>query len=640
MKNIFILLTVLSISCSNPFYYETGEDIDSLESRTFNYEMTVDVYVNIKTGYSNVPIDLYYAEIKRGTLVSDESGEIKTTMNFPKYITQIELKSTYIGIANSVFVKIVNSEINFSYMEEKVTTSATTPLFSRGNGNGNNNSSQYNTLGNWNSNGVPDYLLESENLSTEFLNVLNSILPEYQPVPEYNPQYLENSAVTDIHITEEAEVFITFIHEGAGYKNSLGFFTYDTVSGPPQSVNKSDITLIFPNVSFVNSGGGLTSGNRVKLGTFSPGTSIGWVLIADGYSLSTSSVGDGRNKFYSVDSLNPESQEYNQHVVQIAFEDRIVFSFEDLLRPDGDNDFNDGIFSADSTPITAISRENIVEPEESPTIDSDGDGVIDTQDYEPNNSQVTSAEFYPGQGQNGSIAYEDLWPYKGDYDFNDLVIDLNFTERTNSNNKIVSITGVFTVKGILASMRNGFAIELGTLPEKVASVSGGEFSKGYIIRQSNGVEERQSKAVIGIFEDANLHYNNGIGQELTVTVNFTQPVTREELGYPPYNPFVISNGERGREVHLPGKPSTDLAHIEYFLSEDDNSTFENSNSYKTDTNHPWALHIPANFRYPIDDVDINTVYNHFETWVNSEGELYNDWFLDKESYINYNLLFN
>ena len=50
---------------------------------------------------------------------------------------------------------------------------------------------------------------------------------------------------------------------------------------PPSSipVNKN-ITIIFPNVSGVGSGGGLNTGDKVKLGAFSAGTSIGWILLA------------------------------------------------------------------------------------------------------------------------------------------------------------------------------------------------------------------------------------------------------------------------------------------------------------------------------------------------------------------------
>ncbi|MDZ7777488.1 MAG: LruC domain-containing protein [Bacteroidales bacterium] len=56
----------------------------------------------------------------------------------------------------------------------------------------------------------------------------------------------------------------------------------------------------------------------------------------------------------------------------------------------------------------------------------------------------------------GTLAYEDLWPGKGDYDFNDLVIDYEF-EITKNNQEIVQdITATFTIKAFGASQHNGF----------------------------------------------------------------------------------------------------------------------------------------------------------------------------------------
>lgn len=631
MKKFLIVSFAIILSCQNPFYNEITIE-EELNQRGFLYKTTQTVRVEIDTLYSFVPVEIYYNDKKSSTLISDDRGTIFEDIILPSYISKVTIKTDYIGLINSVDLEIANRKIDFSFSNQLPNSN------SRGFwDNFFNNSQNYNTLGNWNDLGVPEYLLDREVLTEDFLNVLNSILPERQPVPEYNPQYLENSAITDIHITQEAEVFVTFIHEGAGYKNSLGFFTYQTANGPPNSLSSTDITIIFPNVSYTNSGGGLTSGDRVRLGTFLGGTSIGWALVADGYSSTSNSVGSGRNKFYSVDELNPEDSEYNQHVVQVDFEERVVFAFEDLLRPDGDNDFNDALFSVSSNPITAIDRSNIVKPEESPTIDSDGDGVIDSLDFAPNNSSVSSVNHYPAQGESGAIAYEDLWPYMGDYDFNDLVIDLNIVEELDSQGYINSVIGKFQVKGIVASMRNGFAIELGVDSSMVESVTGGEFSRGYIQRNSSGVEERQNLAVIGIFEDANLHFDSG--NEIEVTILFSDPVSRSELGYPPYNPFVISNGERGREVHLPGMKATDLAHQGYFQTEDDNSTFVNGNSYTTSDNSPWAIHVPADFSYPKDDKRIDRVYNYFNNWVESEGVEFPDWYLQLEGYVNSELLF-
>lgn len=624
-----ILLLLITLSCSNPFH-RIIDDIDS----EFNYNTSNEIFFEIDTIHPNAPVELFYNSQKRLTAISDKDGLISGTTTLPAYITEIELRSNYLGLPQSITVPVKNRRIKYKYFS---TDSNRTMNLSIATSRG-NHQDNYETLGNWNSSGVPDYIIETETLTTEFLTLLNSILPEQLPVPEHNPQYLTDSAITNINVIEDGEVFVTFIHEGAGYKNTLLFFTYNTIDGPPSSVDKEDLTIIYPNVSFSGSGGGLISGDKVKIGEFTAGTTIAWALIANGFS-SNATVGDGLNTFYSIDELNVEDAPYNQHVVQIAFDERVVISFEDLVRPGGDNDFNDAIFSVSSNPITAIDTEGILVPDDSSTIDTDGDGVIDTLDAFPNDSNIASIQYYPSEGNYGTLAYEDLWPHMGDYDFNDLVIDIRIEEYTSASGDIVSIKGWFLIQGILASMNNGFAIELGLSPDKVLNTTGGDFSRGYIIRESNGTEERQSKAVIGIFEEADRHYTNNLGTELEVTVEFTEAVSRNSLGYPPYNPFLMSNGERGREVHLPGKSPTDLVHADYFKTVDDNTTVANGNTYKTSSNRPWVLDLPVSFSYPIDDVEINLVYHNYDNWVNSSGESNSDWYLDLNGYIDHSLLF-
>lgn len=639
MKKILVLITFICLSCKNPFYEElssiTALDNDTIIEdeipidRDFNYETTIETTYNIDTIYGNVPIEIHYENRARVMGISNSSGKFVGTTTLPIYVNEVKLVTNYLGLINSVLVPIYNNDINYKYLNSR--------SFNRGKKN-RDDQTDYLTLGSWDTNGVPNYLVEKEELDESFITLLNSVLPEKQPVPEYNPQYLNDGALTNINIVEDGEVFVTFIHEGAGYKNSLLFFTYKTQDGPPNSISPEDLVIIYPNVSYTGSGGGLETGNRVKIGDFTSGTTIAWALIANGFE-NNQTVGSGENIFYSVDSLNPESMDYNQHVVQIAFEDRVVFSFEDLLRPDGDNDFNDAIFSVSSNPHSAIDTQSIITPEESSTLDSDGDGVLDSYDPYPMDSRITGVEYYPSKNSYGTLAFEDLWPHMGDYDFNDLVVDIRFEENINSDGNIVSIKGFFLIQGILASMNNGFAVELGVESSRVESVTGGEFSRGYILRAANGVENRQRKAVIGVFENANQHYVNNVGTEIEVHIIFNSPVLRVNLGYPPYNPFLISNGERGREVHLPGHSPTDLAHQPYFNSADDSSSFINGDSYKTDTEHPWALNLPVSFKYPIDDKAINKTYNYFDNWVETRGELSSDWFLDNAGYINHQCLF-
>ncbi len=221
--------------------------------------------------------------------------------------------------------------------------------------------SQYQYLGTYNGDGVPDYLDGRDNVPSSLLDDIAASLPESQPVPTYNPQLISSGYDTDIVVTDSADVWVTFVDEGAGYRNVLGFYTYDLsnpyTSAPPQN----EVTIIFPNVSKQFSGGGLITGDRVKIGTFPPNTGIGWVLIANAWS--SGSVGSGNWILYSNPDFNPESNasdRYHNVLLNDTENNLIVLGFEDIRRdlPSCDQDFNDALFYVTANPIEAISRDN------------------------------------------------------------------------------------------------------------------------------------------------------------------------------------------------------------------------------------------------------------------------------------------
>ena len=114
-------------------------------------------------------------------------------------------------------------------------------------------SQNYQFLGSYTSNGTPLYLAENDNVSVATLELIDQSLPESYPVPEYNPHYISSGYDTDVLLEEDAEIWVTFVSEGAGYKNVLGFYTYSINSPSNDAPNPEDITIIFPNVSALGS---------------------------------------------------------------------------------------------------------------------------------------------------------------------------------------------------------------------------------------------------------------------------------------------------------------------------------------------------------------------------------------------------
>ncbi|AYN67696.1 DUF4114 domain-containing protein [Euzebyella marina] len=239
----------------------------------------------------------------------------------------------------------------------------------------------YNFLGSYTADGTPEYFDEKDSVSPETLSMIADALPESFPVPQYNPQYITSGYDTDVILNENADVWVTFVAEGAGYRNVLGFYTYDINNPLTQAPSPEDITIIFPNVSAKNSGGSLEAGHKVKIGTFSAGTGIGWVLLANGWN--GSQVTSGLWQLYSGTAFNPEPLENLRHhnvLLNDPDNERIILGFEDIRRDYAscDNDFNDALFYISANPYTAIKTTNFNKITDHTDVSSGNDGGLES----------------------------------------------------------------------------------------------------------------------------------------------------------------------------------------------------------------------------------------------------------------------
>jgi len=261
-------------------------------------------------------------------------------------------------------------------------------------------------------------------LEAGLLDTVQQALPESQVA---NQLYLNTDYDPVITLGSDAQVAVTFIDEGAGYRNSLGYFTFDDSSfggltfgdidsngsgnisiGELQSVSGISTGMVFGNASKSGAGGSLLAGDTVVLGegevtnisgadfdftggtTFSSGTNLGFFLLQNawngnhvqGYDV----PGDGnRLAMYSVDFLNPENgdsafygsaDDDSRHVAMMftdSDQDELILAFEDLHRTDNkanhrnystDEDFNDAVFRVKTNPVSAIFETNVPQSDE------------------------------------------------------------------------------------------------------------------------------------------------------------------------------------------------------------------------------------------------------------------------------------
>jgi LruC domain-containing protein len=268
--------------------------------------------------------------------------------------------------------------------------------------------------------------------------------------------------------------------------------------------------------------------------------------------------------------------------------------------------------------------------------DSDGDGVPDGQDDYPNDPERAFNNYFPGEGLWGTLAFEDLWPSKGDYDFNDMVTGYNINQVTSAENKVVDIIAKFDVRHNGAGLHNGFAFQVPVDQASIASVTSDYQYLGNIPLNGNGTIAGQDLANILVFED-----NDGIvGQEINVTVHFATPVPSVNAGNPPYNAYLLKDGDQSVEIHLPDSFPTRLADVALFGTEDDTSDPATGRYYKTEKNLPWAINIVYDFEWMKEKVEIVNGYLHFAEWAESGGTQYQDWYKDLPGYRNESLIDN
>jgi len=262
---------------------------------------------------------------------------------------------------------------------------------------------------------------------------------------------------------------------------------------------------------------------------------------------------------------------------------------------------------------------------------------------------------YPATGP-GTLAFEDLWPAKGDYDFNDLVIDYQFNITTSSSNMVEQVTATFTIKAFGAALENGFGFQLSdAINPADLNVTGYSLTESYITLSGNGTEAGQTKPTIIVFDnDYNemAHPGMGIGVNTTPDAPYVDPVTLVvEITFPGntysladldianFNPFLIVNQTRGHEVHLPNYEPTDLVDPTLFGLDDDVSDPTGGIYYKTANNLPWAINIYEQFDYPVEKQDIINVHLKFADWATSGGTAFPDWYKDEPGYRNESLIY-
>lgn len=290
--------------------------------------------------------------------------------------------------------------------------------------------------------------------------------------------------------------------------------------------------------------------------------------------------------------------------------------------------------STSAAPYTIGSEVQFVRKGEStvniPSTDCNAGGNVIT----PSTPTPTTYPVDVTLGDTYTYAFEDSYPKIGDYDMNDLVLDVNLGYTLSASNKASKLNIKAKVRAIGATRRLAAAIQLdGILHGNVTSVTAtGTYFKGGVFSITNGLENGQNYAVLPITDDAHGLFGSDAAQfintktdkaylpakEIVFSITFNNPIDISSISLiDMLNIFIINGGytaSNRQEVHLrnysPTAKSTDLSAGGNYSSSD----------------FVYAIRTPKSVKYPIEWTQISSAYPRFKTWVSSNGATNPNWY--------------
>lgn len=351
---------------------------------------------------------------------------------------------------------------------------------------------------------------------------------------------------------------------------------------------------------------------RVTLGTFNVFVNDTGTGPASGGETQEGKIDFSKPTFYSNKEWNSDGA---GHFINFNYNGYVIYGVEDS----DDKAFDDFVFMVSSNPASAIV--NSLNPD-----------VINGGYDDPNPTALLH--------DIATYCYEDIWPYVGDYDLNDVVIEHRSSVCFDRFNNVTQVIDSFTVCNDRYSSGEGvsdaFAIRI-PLDQR-----------GSIINLPAGaVNETETSSII-IFENA----QDNIGELFVIARYFDQgslslkDLTRG-LDLDPYiipvmpDESITCYDSHRREVHFPKKEGTSKIESVYYIN--DTEAF----FVARDNRHPFAISIPLRTAQTADEIaqakkdgsmfivapemsEIDGQYaksgHSFAEWVESEGKTCTDWY--------------
>ncbi|GIU36303.1 LruC domain-containing protein [Shewanella schlegeliana] len=295
-----------------------------------------------------------------------------------------------------------------------------------------------------------------------------------------------------------------------------------------------------------------------------------------------------------------------------------------------------------------------------------GDGEVEDYAVTLTETGVT-INYYPSSSTYTTLAYEDLYPDQGDFDMNDVVIQLRLIEYVK-NNQVRRIGFEAQLAAMGAAYHNGFAVHLPGVERSKVKESVISWSIDGVEQTSSPLETGQSNAVFVFTQDLQQYVTLEQGCQYLRTetgcetayrttwsfeIPFESPVDENLVPAFPYDPFIFAtpntdhglaaknvvgaNPGRQLEIHLKNQEPTDKFSTNYFGARDDASNPGASQYFQDENGMAWAIEIPVTWKHPKEKVRLDDAYSDFVDFAaDSSGSTKPTWYENANQSLTFN----
>ena len=263
---------------------------------------------------------------------------------------------------------------------------------------------------------------------------------------------------------------------------------------------------------------------------------------------------------------------------------------------------------------------------------ADGDCIKEgyNSDEEPDDVEIRYAVY--------SYAFEDNYPKAGDYDFNDIVLNVTLPAAGNDVKELkykIDLRAVGAVKQLGAGLRirgidknNVEEVNFGAgAAQRTGSLNSGIF-------ENASYETNGNELVIPLFGDAHYIYGyTGTQRPMLNTGNASTPLTdiyTLEVNVKLKNAISVPSVTDGLDFFIAyqgiGQKRTEI-HLTHFNSATANGQLADNEVLEVikAVNNTWALCVPDKFAYPTETTVITNAYSKFADWAHDQSST-TDWY--------------